>query len=57
MKTSENIVRLCAVAGLFLIAACGIKPTDMEPPKDSLENTFPRTYPDINTDPKINDKK
>ncbi len=56
MKTSKNITRLCAMMAIFAVTACGIKPQDVEPPQDGAENTFPRTYPDISTDPKANEK-
>lgn len=35
-----------------MLAACGVKPGSVEPPGGAAQdNLFPRTYPDITTDP------
>ncbi len=34
-----------------MISSCGIKPPYVEPPQGAEHDTFPKTYPDINTDP------
>ncbi len=44
MKHVLLIVALCA------LGACGVKPSSLSPP-DASRNTYPRTYPDRNTDP------
>lgn len=36
---------------LGLLTACGIKPSSVEPPDADKGTAFPRTYPDISTDP------
>ncbi len=38
------------------LCACGIKPGQVAPP-DSKEDHFPRTYPDIRTDPQTHAMK
>lgn len=35
----------------FLMSGCGIKPDTLSPPADAEETTFPKTYPDLDTDP------
>jgi hypothetical protein len=35
----------------LLVAGCGVKPDDIEPPDEVKNKEFPRTYPDLNTDP------
>lgn len=39
---------LCA---LITLAGCGVKPDSLEPPPGTAPNSYPRTYPDIATDP------
>lgn len=34
-----------------LLGACGIKPDNVDPPEEVQSGEFPRTYPDVNTDP------
>lgn len=46
MKKLAMLLVLCA--GL---AACGVKPSQVEPPEDARTTNFPRAYPDITTDP------
>ncbi len=37
---------------ILLLGACGVKPSHVEPPAGAKhDDTFPRAYPDINTDP------
>lgn len=36
---------------LASLAACGIKPNDVDPPKGSENSTFPAQYPNPQTDP------
>lgn len=36
---------------LGLLAACGIKPANVDPPEGANESDFPRVYPDTKTDP------
>lgn len=38
------------IAGLGL-TGCGKKPSHIDPPLGTEEDTFPRTYPDLKTDP------
>jgi hypothetical protein len=33
------------------VAGCGVKPSEIEPPDEVKNKEFPRTYPDLNTDP------
>ncbi|MCB9988944.1 MAG: hypothetical protein H6868_06370 [Rhodospirillales bacterium] len=43
------------LAGLFLstmlLGACGIKPNSLDAPPGVENDTYPRTYPDVSTDP------
>lgn len=34
------------------LGACGVKPSQVEPPPGAEENHFPATYPDPATDPR-----
>jgi predicted small lipoprotein YifL len=45
---------MTALATLSLhLTGCGVKPGSVEPPSGAEEDgTFPRTYPDLGTDPK-----
>ncbi|MCC6598293.1 MAG: hypothetical protein IT559_05850 [Alphaproteobacteria bacterium] len=36
---------------LMLLGACGIKPGEVAPPESDAASHFPRTYPDVRTDP------
>lgn len=36
---------------LCTLASCGVKPDEIEPPDEVKSKEFPRTYPDLNTDP------
>lgn len=36
---------------LALLAGCGIKPSEVDPPEGANEGDFPRVYPDPKTDP------
>jgi hypothetical protein len=46
-------IRKIALLGLLMfgIAACGIKPDEVEPPEEVKSGEFPRNYPDLATDP------
>lgn len=46
-------VLILMLAGSYLgMAACGVKPGSVKPPSGSQDDgTFPRTYPDLDTDP------
>jgi hypothetical protein len=35
----------------ILLPSCGVKPSDIEPPDEVKNKEFPRTYPNIATDP------
>ena len=37
---------------VLMLAACGKKPNQVDPPPGAEDITFPKTYPDISTDPK-----
>ena len=37
---------------ILMLAACGKKPNLVDPPPGAEDITFPKTYPDISTDPK-----
>ena len=34
-----------------LVTGCGIKPGRVDPPQGKDKDTFPRTYPDLTSDP------
>jgi len=40
-----------AIVLVLITSACGIKPRELNAPADVEKDTFPRTYPDIETDP------
>lgn len=42
---------LLAFLALYALAACGIKPGYVDPPNGPDSSNFPRTYPDVSTDP------
>lgn len=44
----------CLLAAVFFLplAACGKKPSSVDPPQGEDNDTFPLTYPDPATDPK-----
>lgn len=44
----RNIILLVACMAL---SACGIKPGEVEPPEGEGSSSYPRTYPDLGTDP------
>ena len=39
------------LAALCALSACGVKPSNINPPEEMQNHKFPRTYPDIDTDP------
>lgn len=42
---------LTLMTAVLLLAACGIKPADVDPPQGEERDYFPRTYPDPSPDP------
>jgi hypothetical protein len=45
-------VKTLLVVGLCLLAgACGVKPGSVSAPEGVEHDRFPRTYPDLSTDP------
>lgn len=40
-----------ALCLMVMLAGCGIKPGDVDPPPGAEEDKFPRTYPEPSTDP------
>jgi hypothetical protein len=47
-----TILSLAVMALLAGITGCGIKPSKVDPPPSVRHDTFPKTYPDPETDPK-----
>lgn len=45
----KKTILLAVMAGL--LSACGIKPNNVDPPEEVQRGEFPRTYPDLSTDP------
>ncbi len=44
-------IKTTLLIGLCLLAnACGVKPNDVSAPEGSENTSFPRTYPDLDTD-------
>ena len=37
---------------VFILGGCGIKPNTLNAPAGTAQDNFPKTYPDISTDPK-----
>ena len=50
INKTYTLFALCGVMLLFL-GACGIKPSNVEPPDGATNDTFPQTYPNPQTDP------
>ncbi len=46
MKKALTIILACCA-----LTACGVKPSSVEPPEGAEDKTYPRTYPDMSTDP------
>lgn len=40
------------LSACLIVGACGIKPGDVSAPEGMEESAFPRTYPNVKTDPK-----
>lgn len=52
MKVNSNtIVSFIVLVFSLALISCGAKPKDMEPGDNYDPQKFPRTYPDIKTDP------
>lgn len=49
MRQAILVLLLLSVG--FGVSACGKKPSKLDPPLGVEDDTFPRTYPDTNTDP------
>lgn len=48
-KHMKKIIVLMLFASF--VGACGIKPSNVDPPEEVQSGEFPRTYPNVNTDP------
>jgi len=48
----KKILKLAVLCGSLAVAACGVKPNDVDPPAGVVRDDFPRIYPDPATDPK-----
>lgn len=44
-------VLLACWGALLVLASCGIKPAEVDPPQGADKDYFPRTYPSPNPDP------
>lgn len=52
LRQSIMIFRIFLLGNLiFLMAACGVKPSFVDAPEDVAQDSFPRTYPNLETDP------
>lgn len=51
LQKLQKILLLCC-APMLLLSSCGIKPSAVEPSAENNKVSFPRTYPDKETDPK-----
>jgi len=55
-KAGQKIVFLLVlVVFIPILAACGKKPSHVDPPVGVIHDDFPRKYPDPSTDPKPED--
>ncbi len=45
----KNLVIL--FLGCIILGGCGVKPNRVDPPVGAEQSEFPRTYPDLSTDP------
>lgn len=54
MKIYNNTIITFVVLVLSTaLISCGAKPKNIDPPRDSDLQRYPRTYPDIHTDPVV----
>lgn len=44
------------IGACLLLGACGVKPGEVSPPEGAEGSAYPRTYPDLKTDPKPQEK-
>lgn len=56
LKTRCYWGRSLAIVAMFaflavVASACGKRPPYVDPPSDTTDTLFPRTYPDLSTDP------
>lgn len=47
----KHLTLIFVCVNALLLVGCGIKPAYVEPPEGAKHDTFPRTYPDPQTDP------
>jgi len=48
----NKLILLLVVLSMLSVNACGKKPGRVDPPVGVTNDTYPLTYPDVNTDPK-----
>ncbi|GEM_PF-1228769 len=51
MNNKKHFLYILLCVNTLALCACGIKPPYVEPPNGAQHDVFPKTYPDINTDP------
>ncbi len=51
MINKKLFLHIFLCANILLLSACGVKPAHVDPPQGVEHDQFPRTYPDISTDP------
>lgn len=51
-----QMLRAFLYLNIIMLAACGIKPGSVDSPAAGQPDTYPRTYPDLNTDPSVKGK-
>ncbi|MGN7438930.1 MAG: hypothetical protein ACTHOO_09845 [Alcanivorax sp.] len=52
MKTFRYSIYILLCVNALMLSGCGVKPPYVDPPQGAEhDDTFPQTYPDVNTDP------
>jgi len=51
IRAMRDIRTIFMVGLCLLVTACGVKPGSVSAPKGAEDNSFPRTYPNLETDP------
>ncbi len=53
MKIKKHFIYILLCVNMLMLGSCGVKPPYVDPPQGAEHDTFPNTYPDVNTDPQV----
>ncbi len=53
LRAKRYFIYILICVNTIILGACGVKPPYVDPPQGIKHDTFPKTYPDINTDPQV----